>query len=91
MIQAGIDPAHFGRIMEKLSGFDEQGGDQTRSSDKTTAREEAQKEEDRILDYLSTHPATPERIKQSNHYSELFKKRHLDNAETDLPPGSSGQ
>jgi Zn-dependent protease with chaperone function len=87
MIKAGIDPVHFGRIMEKLSDFDEQGGDQTGwSSDKNTARKETQKEESRLLDYLSTHPATLERIHQSNHYSELFKKRQLDNAESVLPP-----
>jgi Zn-dependent protease with chaperone function len=86
MLQAGIDPGHFGRIMEKLSDSSGYGGDRAGSADETTAREKARKEGKDILDYLSTHPATPERIRQANYYSELFKEKQLQKAESGLTP-----
>jgi predicted Zn-dependent protease len=91
MIQAGIDPVHFTRIMEKLSDYDEQGASQVETPDKTTGHKGVQKAENSPLKYLSTHPATLERIDQANYYSALFRKRRLDKTESVMLPESAGQ
>jgi predicted Zn-dependent protease len=90
MIEAGIDPGHFGEIMQKLGEFDEREADETESSDLTVEREDVHKKEKSLLEYLSSHPATEERIRQANYYSALYKKRALDRAESGLSQKSFG-
>ena len=68
MIEAGIDPVHFGTIMEKIS------------RDPDTEPEgdgsDGEKQEDtNLLIYLSTHPSTPERMLQAERYSSELRKR----------------
>lgn len=89
MIQAGVDPGHFGRIMEKLSESPEPESDPAVPPEETTPREKVQKEQKSVLEYLSTHPPTPERIRQANYYSELFKRRRLEKAESASVPESA--
>jgi Zn-dependent protease with chaperone function len=88
MIHAGVDPIHFGRIMEKLGDVDEQVDDQPKPSDKTTSDEDKQNKKNTMFEYISTHPSTLERIHQANEYSELFNKKQLNSSESALPPKS---
>ena len=67
MMEAGIDPAHFGTIMEKISSTP---GDDAK--DKEPGSDE--KDEEDLLKYLSTHPTTPERILQAKRYSQAFRR-----------------
>jgi Zn-dependent protease with chaperone function len=67
MMEAGIDPAHFGRIMEKISDMPEG------ETEDDASRDDAGKDTDPFR-YLSTHPSTPERILQAESYSARFSK-----------------
>lgn len=74
MMQAGIDPIHFSTIMERISN---EGGEKSGEGDTSSS---APPDGDRVDDpqtlfkYLSTHPPTPERMRQAEHYSDRFKK-----------------
>jgi Zn-dependent protease with chaperone function len=75
MMRAGVDPAHFGRIMKRLSIGDELEEGRTAGEGYQDKGEKT----DGLMKYLSTHPQTPERIRQANYYSELFKARAAEN------------
>lgn len=71
MLEAGIDPAHFSTIMEKIS--------EVPASD-SEAKQSNSKEKDNtdLLKYLSTHPSTPARMLQAEKYSREFRERLTD-------------
>jgi Zn-dependent protease with chaperone function len=74
MLGIGIDPVNFADIMEKLSSYRDQDGDHDNASEKTDIPDK-QPLDNGALEYLSSHPATQDRIEQANHYSAIFKKR----------------
>ena len=61
MLDLGIDPAHFAAIMTRIGSVDD-------------ADAEGASHDESVLDYLSTHPPTPERIARAIDYSEQFKR-----------------
>ena len=68
MMEAGIDPLQFSIMMEKISSAlksDPEGNDSGR--DKGDHAD--------LVEYLSTHPSTPERILQAEKYSREFRNR----------------
>lgn len=70
MLIARKDPKHFSNIMNRITHYmyKEHGL-------KEEEIEERQKnKEKQMLDYLSTHPQTSERVDIANQYSECFKK-----------------
>ncbi|NOR55158.1 MAG: M48 family metalloprotease [Sulfurovum sp.] len=69
MLAAHIDPASFSHIMTRMTEYME--GAKIASKDKEDGRK---KEEKDILDYLSSHPNTKERIEIANQYSACFKR-----------------
>jgi Zn-dependent protease with chaperone function len=80
MLRMEIDPAHFGRILTKISGREEEGsgaGSANRTAGEASQTDEG--EPDSLMRYLSTHPETEERIRQANYYSELYKAKATGN------------
>ena len=77
MMQAGIDPIHFSRIMARIS----------QEADEKTAKDgavpgkkpdaEPADDSDSLLKYLSTHPPTPERMRQAENYSIKWGQRAI--------------
>ena len=59
MLVAKIDPKAFSDIMSRITG----------SMDDTDKNEEG----DSVIDYLSTHPSTAERVEQAKRYSKCFQ------------------
>jgi Zn-dependent protease with chaperone function len=74
MLRIGIDPGNFSIIMEKLSSYNVDESDHANESDKAE-NPNKQPLDNGALEYLSSHPATQDRIEQANHYSALFKKK----------------
>jgi Zn-dependent protease with chaperone function len=74
MLRIGIDPMNFSTIMEKLSSYNNQDSDHENKSDNADPSGK-RPIANGALEYLSSHPATQDRIEQANHYSALFKKR----------------
>ena len=81
MLKIGIDPQAFVDIlsrMEEYSTVAENTEDGNKSENKreqeTKANDEAV-EEDKISDFLSTHPRTQLRIKMANRYSKCFEQK----------------
>ena len=75
MMEAGIDPIHFSTIMARIS---EEAGDKAAEEDASTNEKpdsDREEDSDRLLEYLSTHPPTPERIRQAELYSHKFKSK----------------
>ena len=74
MLQAGIDPIHFSTIMARISEH----GDEKKAEDKPASGEappaDRAEDSETLLRYLSTHPPTPERMRQAALYSARFKK-----------------
>ena len=68
MMEAGIDPAHFSTIMEKIS----HDPDEDRESDESDSEK---RDSTDLLKYLSTHPSTPARMLQAESYSSEYRKR----------------
>ena len=68
MMTAGIDPVHFATIMAKISKASDSDPDAGKAdSDEHTSTN--------LLEYLSTHPSTPERILQAESYAGRFRQR----------------
>jgi Zn-dependent protease with chaperone function len=76
MMQAGIDPIHFSRIMARISeqAMEQPGDGKTATVENPSDGKARDKES--LLMYLSTHPPTPERMKQAEQYSASFRARH---------------
>lgn len=62
MLELNVDPSAFSTIMTKLDSFSQQ------------KEESSMEEAEGWLDYLSTHPASEQRILNANHYSQCFHK-----------------
>jgi len=71
MLRAKIDPIAFSDIMNRMMVYMEQSSKKDKESDKD------------VLDYLSSHPTTKERVKIAKQYSQCFKKG-LTTCEIDL-------
>ncbi|MEO0442254.1 MAG: M48 family metallopeptidase [Pseudomonadota bacterium] len=72
MLAAGIDPIHFSNILARMTGYME-------SKDPATGSEDEQqpspdKPDNELVDYLSTHPKTQDRIDQAKRYSRCFQQ-----------------
>lgn len=65
MLARDMDPAYFGTMMKRITTD----GNEERSEDEQALAEKAES----ALKYLSSHPSSPERIRQANEYSERFK------------------
>jgi Zn-dependent protease with chaperone function len=74
MLRIGIDPVNFSTIMKKLSSYNDQDSDYNKESEKPHSHDK-QSIDNGALEYLSSHPATQDRIEQANYYSGLFKER----------------
>ncbi len=70
MLAAHIDPASFSHIMTRMTEY----MDGHNESNKRKKNELVEEEKKDILDYLSSHPNTKERIDIANQYSLCFKK-----------------
>ncbi len=69
MLEAGIDPVYFGRIMKSISSNADAGKTEVTGSKETDRNEAA------LLKYLSTHPSTPDRVQQAEQYSRQFSQQ----------------
>jgi predicted Zn-dependent protease len=74
MLRIGVDPVNFSTIMKKLSSYNDQDSDYNKESEKPHSHDK-QSIDNGALEYLSSHPATQDRIEQANYYSGLFKER----------------
>ncbi len=73
MLKAKIDPIAFSNIMSRITTAMESIDPDIEADDHSD--EETTRENDkgsRILDYLSTHPSTTERVKEAERYSQCF-------------------
>ena len=73
MLVAKIDPVAFSTIMNRITEYmevlDPDSKTKTKKDNKT-----AKKDENTILDFLSSHPPTEQRVEIARQYSECFKK-----------------
>ena len=67
MMERGIDPIHFARIMEKMTAATDLRRDTQSDNESTEDRE-------RSLNYLSSHPATGDRIRRAEELSRQFQR-----------------
>jgi len=72
MQKANIDPIHFAHIMAKITQIEYQ-QDEQKNSDKSDSKQITTRTE-KILSYLSSHPATEERIERAEIASKNFGK-----------------
>lgn len=72
MLMAKVDPNHFATIMARMTDYMEV--EMGREEDEQEQAKDQTDEEDKLLDYLSTHPSTEQRIKQAQRYSDCFKQ-----------------
>lgn len=70
MLVAKIDPNHFAAIMARMTDYMKV--EMGHEDEQEQAKDQA--EEGKLLDYLSTHPSTEQRIKQAQRYSDCFKQ-----------------
>ena len=68
MMEAGIDPVHFSTIMAKISHNPD-------SEPEGAEQDSERRDNSNLLQYLSTHPSTPERMSQAERYSREYGKR----------------
>ena len=76
MLQAGIDPQAFAKIMQRMQHF--MNSKQHERKNNRTVRSPASKEKPplgKIIDYLSSHPSTEKRVQQAQAYSQCFKQK----------------
>ena len=66
MMQKNIDPIHFATIMEKLGEFETEEVNSEQAGDDEGGAS--------VLDYLSSHPATADRIEKARELSRQFNK-----------------
>jgi Zn-dependent protease with chaperone function len=69
MLDAQMDPQAFSNIMRRMTEYMQ--GTKTRSGDQLR---EAKDEDRNLMDYLSSHPNTAERIERAKRYSECFQR-----------------
>ena len=78
MLITNIDPMAFSNIMNRMTVY--MGKDMSTSkhkkdiNDKKTQKSKDSKSTNSILDYLSSHPSTKNRVEIAKQYSECFKK-----------------
>lgn len=69
MLDANVDPASFSDIMRRMTEYM-----QTQTKGKREGDESGVKDgEGSVLDYLSSHPSTTERIEMAKRFSECYK------------------
>ena len=77
MLRADIDPQAFSNIMSRMTEYMDQ-LDINKEQQETSQQPDQQVDQkESIIDYLSSHPNTAERIAQANHYSQCFQKKIL--------------
>lgn len=63
MLQAHIDPKSFSNIMNRMTSYMAEDNNKTKEDN-----------DEKVLDYFSSHPSTRKRIDLANRYSECFKQ-----------------
>lgn len=83
MLEAKIDPIAFSKIMNRMTQFMEDKNSESESdkkldhidnTDNSKQSKATKKKKKGILDYLSSHPSTEQRVERARQYSECFKK-----------------
>ncbi len=81
MLKANIDPQAFSDIMDRMTKYMEstekpKDTEDTEDTKKQTENDSPKIEDENktVLDYLSSHPSTAERIRQAKHYSLCFNE-----------------
>lgn len=80
MLKIGIDPQSFVDILSRMEDYStavenqENDSEATNQKEQKTTDSEASAEEDKLSDFLSTHPNTQLRIEMANKYSACFKE-----------------
>ncbi len=83
MLQAKIDPQAFSDIIDRMTKYMETSGaeviedkSETEVIEKSTEQNTPELAEDKktVIDYLSSHPSTEDRIRQAEHYSNCFSR-----------------
>lgn len=69
MLKAGINPQAFSNIMARITQYD---GDESHEPENTPI-ENSHESNNSVLDYLSTHPSTSERIEEAQRYQKCFE------------------
>ncbi len=70
MLRAGINPIAFSNIMRRITDYT---GNPEPADDEVLA-DNAEQETNVLIDYLSTHPSTQERIEKANKYIACYEK-----------------
>ncbi|WP_423910036.1 M48 family metallopeptidase [Candidatus Spongiihabitans sp.] len=74
MVEKGIDPVHFAEVLKKidpnLPKMEQE------YSDQDEKLKQASPEDESVLDYFSSHPATSDRIVTVLEYSKRFRQKH---------------
>ena len=76
MLQAGIEPQAFAKIMQRMQHF--MNSKQHDQKNNRTVRLPASTEKPslgKIIDYLSSHPSTEKRVQQAQYYNQCFKQK----------------
>ena len=79
MLKIGIDPQSFVDILSRMDAYstaaiDADNDDTAQQNKPETADSDESDEEDKLSDFLSTHPNTQLRIKMANRYSRCFEQ-----------------
>ncbi len=74
MLKLGIDPISFANIMRRMTSYTKMIADVEKRQERSESQVAKPDSEEKtsFLDYFSTHPATEERAKQAEHYSQCF-------------------
>jgi len=77
MLKIGIDPIAFANIMRRITEYSESSfGNKKKDSNEQTDYMPPTKDgaEEKVSDYLSTHPTTEDRARIAERYSKCFKQ-----------------
>ena len=75
MLALDIDPAAFANIMNKMTAFMiKQSPKEIQTDEQSSEKEVNEVGEDSIMDYLSSHPKTQERVEQAEQFSKCYKE-----------------
>jgi predicted Zn-dependent protease len=77
MLVTGIDPQAFSAIMQRMTDYIEEVEPKTEESP-TKENAAENKDETNVLDYLSSHPNTKQRIERAKKFSECFHQGLVD-------------
>ena len=74
MLIAKIDPISFSKIMNRMTEYMEEREQNSKPEEDISKSDKKAKDDKTILDYLSSHPPTEQRVEIARQYSECFKK-----------------